>query len=161
MGESNWIDSFKVNIKPNVQVDYGYVVKLNKMVEIWHFIPGIGVILFDMLMSIVDTYTSTITLELSLMRRFWIFLSWFVTTSLTGLDISTSSLTDLMFWSMVSHKWPVWFPSKEAIFVGIYCQLIPNLIESTRAQILFSHQIQNRDTEPKSKYCLEEYFNKA
>ena len=34
MGESNWIDSFKVNIKPNVQVDYGYVVKLNKMVEI-------------------------------------------------------------------------------------------------------------------------------
>ena len=43
--------------------------------------------------------------------------------------------------------------------VGIYCQLIPDLIESTQAQILFSRQIHNGDTEPNSKYYLEEYFN--
>ena len=34
--------------------------------------------------------------------------------------------------------------------VGIYCQLIPDWIESTQAQ-MFSRQIQNGDTEPNSK----------
>ena len=45
--------------------------------------------------------------------------------------------------------------------VEIYLPLIPNLIESTQAQILFPHQMQNEDTEPNSKYCLNEYFNIA
>ena len=43
------------------------------------------------------------------------------------------------------------------ICVGIYYQLIPDLIELTQAQIL-SRQIQNRDTEPNSKYSLKKYF---
>ena len=37
-------------------------------------------------------------------------------------------------------------------YVGIYCPLIPNWIKLTQAQILFSCQIQNGDTEPNSKY---------
>ena len=45
--------------------------------------------------------------------------------------------------------------------VVIYCPLITYWIESTWAHILFSFQIQNGDTEPKSKYYLEEYFNIA
>ena len=44
-------------------------------------------------------------------------------------------------------------------FVGIYCPLITDWIESTQAQILFTHQMQNWDTEPNSKYCLKEYFS--
>ena len=50
---------------------------------------------------------------------------------------------------------------KEHQTVVIYCPLIPNWIESTQAKILFSRQIQNGDTEPNSKYYLEEYFNIA
>ena len=45
--------------------------------------------------------------------------------------------------------------------VGIYRQSIPNWIESTQAQILFTLPIQSRDTEPNSKYYLEEYLNIA
>ena len=44
-----------------------------------------------------------------------------------------------------------------AEYVGIYCQLILDWIELTRAQI-FSRQIQNGDTEPNSKYSLKKYF---
>ena len=43
--------------------------------------------------------------------------------------------------------------------VGIYRQLIPNWIESTQAQILFTLPVYIRDTEPNSKYYLEEYLN--
>ena len=43
--------------------------------------------------------------------------------------------------------------------VGIYCQLIPDWIESTWAQILLSCQMYNRDIEPNSRYYLGEYFN--
>ena len=46
------------------------------------------------------------------------------------------------------------------IYVGIYCQLIPDWIESTRAQI-FSRQTQSGDTEPNSKYSLKKYFQIA
>ena len=49
----------------------------------------------------------------------------------------------------------------EVVPVGIYCRLISNLIKSTPAKILFSRKMQNRDTEPNSKYYLEEYFNIA
>ena len=42
--------------------------------------------------------------------------------------------------------------------VGIYCPLIPRWIESTWAKMLSSCQIQNGDTEPNSKYYLEEYW---
>ena len=45
--------------------------------------------------------------------------------------------------------------------VGIYCPLITNWIELTKAQILFLIQIQNWDTEPNSKYFLKEYLNIA
>ena len=41
--------------------------------------------------------------------------------------------------------------------VGIYCQLIPDWIESARVQI-FYRQFQNGDTEPNSKYSLKNYF---
>ena len=40
--------------------------------------------------------------------------------------------------------------------VGIYCPLITDWIESTQAQILFSCQMQNEDTELNSKYRLKE-----
>ena len=46
-------------------------------------------------------------------------------------------------------------------FLGIYYPLITGWIESTQSQILFSRQMQNRDTELNSKYCLKEYFNIA
>ena len=42
--------------------------------------------------------------------------------------------------------------------VGIYCKLIHDWIELTRARIFFSWPIQNRNTEPNSKYYLENYF---
>ena len=45
------------------------------------------------------------------------------------------------------------------MFLGIYCPLIPDWIELTRAQGLFPHQIHKGDTEPNSKYYLEEYLN--
>ena len=41
--------------------------------------------------------------------------------------------------------------------VVIHCQVITDWIESTQAQI-FSHPIQNRNTEPNSKYSLKKYF---
>ena len=46
-------------------------------------------------------------------------------------------------------------------FVGICCPLITDWIKSTRSQILFYCQIQNKYTEQNSKYYLEEYFNIA
>ena len=41
--------------------------------------------------------------------------------------------------------------------VGIYYQLIPDWIKSTRAQI-FPRQTQSGDIEPNSKYSLKKYF---
>ena len=46
---------------------------------------------------------------------------------------------------------------KALFIVGIYCQLIPDWIKSTRAQI-FPRPIQNGNTEPNSKYSLKKYF---
>ena len=42
--------------------------------------------------------------------------------------------------------------------IGIYCKLIHVLIELTRARIFFSWPIQNRNTEPNSKYYLDNYL---
>ena len=53
------------------------------------------------------------------------------------------------------------YPKAEDKYVGIYCQLTTDLIELTRAQILFPRPMQIRDTEPNSKYYLEEYLNIA
>ena len=39
-------------------------------------------------------------------------------------------------------------------YIGIYWKLIPDSIESNRAQILFSRSMQSGDTEPKLKYYL-------
>ena len=53
------------------------------------------------------------------------------------------------------------YPKAEDKYVGIYCQLTTDLIELTRAQILFPRPMQSWDTEPDSKYYLDEYLNIA
>ena len=58
-------------------------------------------------------------------------------------------------WSLGASAVPHW------VNVGICCPFIPYWIELTQAQILFSCQMQNRDTEPNSKYFMKEYFNIA
>ena len=63
----------------------------------------------------------------------------------------------LMAVAEVQDKWLTIIEYPVEGLVGIYCQLIPDCIESTRAQI-FSRQIQSGDTEPNSKYSLKKYF---
>ena len=50
---------------------------------------------------------------------------------------------------------------RRGVVVGIYCPLIPDWIKLTQAQILFSCQMQNKDTEPNYKYWLKDYLNIA
>ena len=76
-----------------------------------------------------------------------------------ALRIDTEMIEDLRY-KLRCFVMPVEGPA-EVFCVGIYCPLIPDWIELTQAQILFYRQMQDGDTEPNSKYCLEEYFNKA